>query len=266
MAVNPSIFHPQLDVVEQTPQAGQDGNNSQTEPLLAGKYKSTEELERGYQNLFTEGQKIVEQKKALEQRVAQLESWTAPAGGDVSSRQLPSDREAARVRPMDALAMAGIPVQELRDYVREELRAEIQPIFQGAQARQSVMQDYPEFSKFEPELAQFLEANPGLNSRYTKAYATDPDWALRGLYEEFRKTRGVGPDASGAAQFAARVDAQLPGRSAVPRGAVQDGFTEQYEKAVEKAQKTGNWSPVLALKLGNTVADNHYKGIPGYEG
>src|SRR6185436_14556966 len=142
--------------------------------------KTQDELERGYDNLYKEGQKLVERIRAYEERdqYRAAPNWE----GEVADRVDPAARAAGRQDPVDALSMAGIPVNELKEFVRKEIIQEIQPVFQGAQARQTVSQDYPEFAQHEGELAQFVEANPQLKARYNRAYAADPEVALKWIF------------------------------------------------------------------------------------
>lgn len=261
MTDNPLFSHPGIDGLDATEQGAEGGQP--TEQLLAGKYKSVDELERGYQNLFNEGQKLVERIKGYEQRESippAREDWL---GGEVvADRVDPADRRSARQDPVDALSMAGIPVNELREFVRKELVHEISPIFQGAQARQTVSQDYPEFAKYEGELAQFVEANPQLKARYTRVYTADPEAALKWLFTEY--TRGnAAPraSASGEAQAAARLDAALPGRTVPARTLPGDFNTEMYNNLKAEAARTGDWTRVLAYKLGGALPEGHLAGL-----
>src|SRR5437773_11004121 len=106
MTGQPGTFdHPGLSGAETTDPNAETG---QPDRLLAGKYKSVDELERGYQNLFSEGQGLVERIKGYE---AQPE-WSG--GGEEADRVNPADRRAARADPVCALSLAGIRVSDLR--------------------------------------------------------------------------------------------------------------------------------------------------------
>lgn len=254
MTANPNLLHPDLP----------DGSGQPADDrLLAGKYKSTPELERGYDELFKEGQRLVQRVRELEnQQVASSEDWS---GGDLGAdRVMPSDRRDARRDPVDALSMAGIPVNELKEFVRREVYQEVNPVFQGAAARQTVAQDYPEFAQFEGELAQFVEANPQLKARYQKTYAVDPEVALKWAFNEFTRARGGNhTSASGEAQAAARLDASLPGRVA-PRRAVPGEFDwDHYNRLKQEAMVTKDWSKVTAYKLQGSIPDSHLNGLQG---
>jgi hypothetical protein len=257
MTDNPAFYHPDLGGSESTDQNNAGG---QPEQLLAGKYKSVDELERGYQNLFSEGQKLVERIRALEEQgqYRPAPNWE----GEAADRVDPATRVAQRQDPVDALSLAGIPVHELDEFVRKRIAQEIQPVFQGAQARQTVAQDYPEFSKHEGELAQFVEANPQLKARYNRVYNADPEAALKWLFNEYMRGQSAPREsASGEAQAAARLDAALPGRVQPQRRSPGDFDTETYNKLREEALKTGDWSRALAFKLRSTIPDGHYEPI-----
>lgn len=268
MSANP-MFHPQLDDEQTSQQPASEGQpQTAQEKLLAGKYKNVDELERGYDSLFKEGQRLVNRIRELEEvRPTSRESdpWGDPNGVEVTERIDPAARSAARrENPADVLAMAGIPVEAAEELIRRTVQAEIRPLFQGAQARQSVAQIHPEFVQFEGELAQFVAANPSLSGRYNRIYATDPEVALDWVFGEFMRSRGPSPEngASGAQQAAARLDAQLPGRTQ-PQRTAPDEYSEKYDAARRLAEQTGNWEEVLRLKLGSTVGESHYRGLSG---
>ncbi len=263
MPDNP-YMHPDLADLSET-------QGQPPEPKLwAGKYKNEDELERGYTNLFSEGQKLVGRINELEAQLNARQS-VDPYGDRVAERTSPADRSAGRQDPYEVLETAGVPVKEFREAILREVRQgvqqEIQPLFQGAQARQMVSQDYPEFSQFEGELAQFVESNPALKQRYTRAYQTDPEVALKWVYGEFQKTRStpMNPNnsAAGDVQMAARLDATLPRAASQPRGQQTANPAEEYRQVYEQALKSGNWSDVLAWKLRGTIPDLHYQGLQG---
>ena len=252
MTDNPAL-HPQIDSDFGQPEGG--------ERLFAGKYKSVEELERGYQNLFEEGRKLVSRLQE-----AESSPRAGPQGGDwISDREDPAARSAARTQdPVDALSLAGVPVNELKKLIQQEVMHEFQPIIQGANARQAIAQDYPEFVQFEGELAQFLEANPQLKSRYNRTYSVDPEVALKWAYSEFtRASGGNRTSASGEAQAAARLDAGLPGRVNPGRTPPGDFDMTTYNQLKQEAARTGDWSRVIGYKLGPQLSDGHLNGLTG---
>lgn len=256
MTANLLSNHPDLPEPEGQPQ-GQ-------KVVLAGKYQgntleeATKELERGYTNLFEEGKKLVARIQELESRaLASGHSWD---GG--VDRLDPAERIAARSNPLDALAEAGVPVVELKELIKEQVMQGFQPIIQGANARQTMVQDYPEFAQFEGELAQFIEANPQLKARYNRAYAADPEVALKWAFTEFSRANGVNrQSASGEAQASARLDASLPGRG-VPVQRSTDGFdTATYNQLKQEAARTGDWSKVIAYKTAWQIPESHLNGL-----
>jgi hypothetical protein len=269
VTVNP-FGHPDFD-----PSGGPGGQPTEAEQkLLAGKYKDPNELERGYLNLFSEGQRILEQKRALEAEIASMRSaasspsqssWDLDAGG-VAEGLNPAERSAARRDPLDALSMAGIPVDSLQAFVRRGIQEELRPFLQGAQARQVVANEYPDFLKFEPEVAQFMEANPQIKDRYQRMYRADEQGAMEWAFNQFQRARAVAgqadvEDAVGNQAMTQRLDAMIPGsgdRSASAQ-VMQGAPSAEMERAWKVAQETGDWRYYLGMRV--QIPDGHFKPL-----
>src|SRR5262245_14265650 len=94
--------------------------------LLAGKYKTVEELASGYQHQFTETQKIIAERNELARKAQILEAMVK-GGGD--GRQMPADRIAERRgSAIDALAeQMNVDVATLHTALGEVAAAQLEP-------------------------------------------------------------------------------------------------------------------------------------------
>lgn len=254
MTANPNMFqHPGLE----------DPSGQPTEErLYAGKYKSVEELEKGYLNMQT-----VENQN--NQRLAALESRFATS--DPDDRILPSERREGRRRPEDVLEEMGIPPDAIGDLVAERLSQALNPIIQGAQAREMLKRSYQNFDSLEGEVANFIASNPDVQTRYQRMFRVDQggamEWAID-RYLKLNKGPGTAPpeSASGEDAAAARLDARLPG-SASPGQRGQDlGQAQRLEalqRAFEYGQKTGDWSMYTNMRINEVIPDSHMIKSPG---
>jgi hypothetical protein len=248
MTANPNMFqHPGLD----DPTDGQPAE----ERLYAGKYKTIEELEKGYENL----QSIEHQNN---QRLAALESRFAAS--DPDDRILPSDRREARKRPEEVLEELGIPSDSLGEFVANQLAQALNPLIQGQQAREQLKKSYQNFDTLENEVAQFIASTPEVQTRYQRMFRVDQGGAMEWAIDRYLKTKGAtqqpAETASGADAAAARLDARLPGStSGGARGADlgESQRIEQLRRAYEYGQKTGDWSVYQSMRINEVVPDAH---------
>ena len=251
---NPEMFqHPAI--------GDQDGQPDPEKRLLAGKYETVEELEKGYLNMQT-----VENQN--NQRLAALEARFAAA--DPDDRIMPGDRRDARKRPAEVLEEMGIPSDAIGEFVAEQLSMALNPLIQGNQAREQLKRDYQNFDSLEGEVANYIAANPEVQSRYQRMFRVDQGAAMEWAIQRYLKTRGPGASppesASGGEAAAARLDARLPG-SGSPGGRGQDlaqnQRLEELRKAYDYAQKTGDWSVYQNMRINEVISESHLAKSPG---
>jgi len=271
--------HPDANATEQ-PAAETTSNNSTaaSEKLLAGKYKSPEELERGYTHQMTETQKIIAERDQLKQKLELAEGFITDTrmGAD---RSMPADRAAARKSNLDTIAeQLNVDREQLAGAMAEIAAQTFAPITSGIQARQIVNEENPDFVKFEPEVAQFLKANPQLDARVGKAIrqaASDPE-ALALLldysYMKYDRSKTAGTttvprnDTSGTEQAQAKIDATIPGAGAGRAAGTEAVENQALTNAWQKGQDNGDWTDFLNLRLQGIIPDTHYNANAGVKG
>jgi len=148
-------------------------------PDLAG-YPSVEALVAGYRASGNEAKKLRERTAALEQ---QLQNVYQPAE---------NPRQAVPQRPQTAyerLTEYGVPADAIREVVSAELQSALQPLAQGMQARNTLLSQYPDYTKFESDVATFIQSDPQLNQTYQRMFNADPVGAFEYAFLKFGESR-----------------------------------------------------------------------------
>lgn len=237
--------------------------------LLAGKYKTVEELESAQieaQRTIRDRETELRATKAVNQH---LEEVFAP---------LSNRRETARERPipvtfndqqqpiveqaafMDAVREAA--TQIAREQVQETLR----PLSALSSANNRLRASYPEISQRESEFASWLQANPDFQERVQR----DPEFYLEGAYLKFDRDRGQtianhNADVNSAAQVQvnqARSNASPAGGTptASRRATEGESIHRRLAELHKLGNETGNWKPYRDLRtelaLGKNVIDS----------
>jgi len=200
---------------------------AQPEKVYAGKYKSVEELEKGYWNSAQEAKRIADENKQLK------EILTA------HQRVNPAERADARPDFAKELEDAAIPVEPLMNLIRETARQIVktevlEPIVRGSEARAAVMREFPDFTQREASLQAFLSANPAVDEKYQRMLKAGLEQeALEFVFmtSERLSTKPVA-DASGQEQAVARATAALSGTQVGGRG-TEDTFSQRLKVANE---------------------------------
>jgi len=237
--------------------------------LLAGKYKTVEELESAAQ----EAQRTIHAREAELRAVKavnqHLEEVFAP---------LRNQRETPRERPipvtfneqqqpiveqaafMDAVREAA--TQIAREQVQETLR----PLSALSSANNRLRASYPEIGQRESEFSAWLQANPDYQAKVQQ----DPEFYLEGAYLKFDRDRGqTVANHNADLNSAAQVQVNQARSNASPAGGTPTASRRQTEaesvgKRLQDLQKlgqeTGNWKPYRDLRteiaLGKNVIDS----------
>ena len=198
---------------------------------FAGKYNTIDEFEKGYWSSAQEATRIAAENKAFREILAGQQ------------RVNPAERVEARDEALEELREAAIPVEALDRLINERanraIRAALEPIARGAQARNDMLDKFPEFEKTERELGLFLSANPEVNDEYQSLMAKGLESiALKHAYQSYRLNSTPMADASGQEQAIARATASLAGGQASSREVV-DAQTKKLADAGAEFERTG---------------------------
>ena len=201
---------------------------NQQPPDYAG-YPSLEELIKGYRASGEEAKRLAREYNQYKQESEAR--WNAlNARPDVPQRQRPEDR----------LAEFGIPTDAMDQFVNERLAQALAPLARGMEARNQVLREYPDYNKFEADVAQFIESDPDLRVRYPKLFAADPAAAMEFALLRFgERKRRESPTATQPTS-ADTTHAQLPDARSGDARKMGETNSQDVEDAWEKYRKTGS--------------------------
>jgi len=229
------------------PQEAPQVPNQNLNPELAG-FQTPEQLANAYRQLegrygssSAEAKRLHDELEATRGQLLQSYQAQATPRQNVPQRNTPSDR----------LSEFGVPVDALDQYVNDKLQSAFAPIAAGMTARNTVLAQYPDYNKFEADVAQFIQSDPNLNQSYQRIFSTDPVAAFEYAFLKFGESRRrqVQPDGSESLMQEASSHAGIPmSRSGDARRI--NGNQNEVANAWEQWQKTG--SPSDATRYAKT--------------
>jgi hypothetical protein len=204
-----------------------DENNNQTPaPDFAG-YSSSEELARGYRASSQEAKRLAQENQRLQEAYQQAA---------VNQRQdIPN-----RSRPEDRLAEFGIPADALNDFVNERVGQALRPLAEGFQARGRVLNEYPDYQKYEADVANYINSDPEFSQQYGRIFAADPAGAMQLAFLKFGESKRKGAPPPIAPNAQEMMDASLPGERTGESRRSESGSQGAVEEAYKRYQQTGN--------------------------
>lgn len=224
-------------------------------PDLAG-YPDTERLVGAYRASGEEAKKWRERAEAAERQLAEASHrYDYAANQRVDIPQRPVD-------PYSQLAEVGIDPNVMRAAVRFEaqgiVQEALQPIAQGFQARNELLGQYPDYQKFEADVASFINADPDISQRYQRMFKSDPagamDYAFLKFGESRRRQHSGG---SNGVQGQQMTEAQIPSnRSGDARR--YDNSEDHAQRAYERWQQSHSTQDALAFakaRLKTAISD-----------
>lgn len=220
-------------------------------PDLMG-YPTVEALVAAKRASDAEGKRLFDENQKKDALLAQIITQNGLEG---NPRQSVPDRRAGR--PEDRLTEFGVPVDALREVVREEFGKAFAPISSGLQARGQIVANHPDYVQFESDVAQFIQTDPELSQTYGKMFEAAPVQAMEYAFLKFgesrRKAIGDQPSADPG-----RADAGLPtSRSGDGRRAPSQD--SEIQDAFERYQKTGSQQDAVRYakaRLRGVIADD----------
>jgi len=216
-------------------------------PDLMG-YPTVEALVAAKRASDIEGKRLFDENQRKDVLLAQM----LVNGTEGNPRQPVPDRRSAR--PEDRLTEFGVPVDALRDVVREEFGKAFQPIANGLQARGQLVAKHPDYVQYETDVAQFINTDPELSVAYPKLFEVAPVQAMELAFLKFGENRRQAFGEQPQGQAPGRTDAGIP-TSRSGDGRREPGQDASIQEAFEKFQKTG------AQQDANAYARASLKGV-----
>lgn len=232
-----------------------DNNDQQQQPPDLAGYPSTDELVKGYRASSTEAQRQRQRAEQLEARLSQIE------------QQFTRQSVPQRANPADTLTEWGIPVNVLDEYVNQRVTEGVSRAFEPlngmAKGRNAMLTRYPDYQKFEADVANYVQSDPEVAQSYEKLFAADPAGAMEYAFLKFGEqkrgetTNGNGNGAATAHQQQARSEAQIPSNRrgdarTMPAAQEQENLTRSWESY----QKTGNPAQYVKARLKGVIPDS----------
>lgn len=229
---------------EQNPQNPQ-------QPTDLGGYPSTDELLKAYRASSNEGKRLAAENAKLSAEKEAI--WNAV-------NQRPDIQH--RSRPEDRLAEYGIPTDAIDEFVNERVARALAPLSQGFEARNRVLNEYPDYNKFEADVAQFIQTDPDMSQRYAKMFSVDPVGAMELAFLKFGESKRRTAPAP-TPQNAGSSEAALPMQRSGDARRVDQTNSQEIEDAWERYKKTGSKADAEAFahaRLHNVVSEEHLRG------
>ena len=159
-------------------------------------------------------------------------------------------------RPEERLSELGIPVDAIDQLVNERVQGLFAPIARSFEARNQVISQYPDYNKFESEIAQFVQADPRLSDAYQRMFQVAPESAMEFALLKFGESRRKAHPGNGRTASDTRAEAALPSsRSGDSRAAMSNDGTESLRRAKEHYEKTGDPVPYVKARLRGVIKD-----------
>lgn len=230
-------------------------NGNGLNPDLMG-YPSVDALVNAKRASDVEAKRIMDERDRYKQQYELL----------VQSQIAPANPRSQSNRWEDKLDTLGIPVDAVREAIREEASALVQqafqPIAQGVQARTQLLGQYPEYQKFESDVASFIQSDPNLNRTYQSMYQADPGGALDWAYLKFgenRRRAGNLPQPAPDTSIHAAIPTNRTGDARrLPQG--NDADIEEAFQRYKESPNRRNAEDFARARLKSIVSDEHLAG------
>lgn len=220
-------------------------------PDLVG-YATPEELANAHRHLQAEAKRRSDENAQYKAQLDQLQRqvYTPEPRQEVKQRGSAKDR----------LTEFGVPVDAVQELIGEALQGAFQPILAGVNARQTLQARYPDYNKFESDVAQFIESDPETKRTYDNLFRADPAGAFEYAFLKFGDSRRRGPRSETPQGEAAH--AAIP--SSRNGEARREGYGAQSDtqKYWEEWQRTGSREAkdaYIRSRLKSVIPDSHFQ-------
>lgn len=234
-------------------------NGSGLNPDLMG-YPSVDALVNAKRASDAEAKRIIDERDRYKQQYELLvQSHTAPV----------NPRTKQMVGWEEKLDTLGIPVDAVREAIREEastlVQQAFQPIAQGVQARTQLLGQYPEYQKFESDVANFIQSDAQLNQTYQSMYQANPAGAFEWAFLKFGENRRRSGNLPQQTPDTTSVHAAIPTNRTGDARRIPQGNDAQIQEAFDRyrqAPSRENAQAYAKARLHDIVTDEHL-GISG---
>lgn len=236
--------------------------------LIFGKYKSQDEAQRGYWELVDKLKEMNVRNTALEAANLHLQTTLQPQRQE---RQAPPQPQYIPVQfqgdqpvvPVDSLR--GTTQEDAARVARETVQSILAPIQQFNAVQTRIASEFPDFPQRQAEFAQWLSRNP----EYQERVGRDPDhlesaW-LRYDRESAQRAQ------SGRAQVTQQAQAQVSQARQQASASTQGSNGRRMDdaqsraamigKALEYAQRTGDWKPYKDLRMSEALGEDFLNSL-----
>lgn len=239
--------------------------------LIYGKYKSQDEAQRGYWELVDRLKEMNARNTALEAANLHLQTVALPQRRE---RETPPPQQPQFVPVQFQGDQPVVPVEALRQTSREDAAAiaretvqqMLAPIQQFSAAQTRLSGEFPEFPQRQAEFAQWLSRNP----EYQERVSRDPEAGLELAwlrYEHDSALRGQTQRTQATHQAQAQVDQARQQAGASVAGSASRRMDDQQSrnaaigKALEYAQRTGDWKPYTKMRMSEALGDDFLNSL-----
>lgn len=240
--------------------------------LIYGKYKTTDDAQRGYWELVDRLKEMNARNTALEAANLHLQTTMIPQRRERETPQAPPQPQYVPVQfqgdqpvvPVDSLRQTSR--EDAAQVARETVQSMLAPIQQFNAAQSRISGEFPDFPQRQADFAQWLSKNPDYQERVTR----DPDsglelaWlryehdsALRGQTQRAQVTQNAQQQVNQARQQAGVSTSGTASR----RMDDQQTRLATIGKALEYAQQTGDWKPYTKLRMTEALGDDFLNSL-----
>lgn len=211
-------------------------------PLDLAGYPDVQSLVNGYRNSSAEAKR-----------------WRDTAAG-LLEQQLQGPRPDVPQRDVyGRLTESGLPADDLRMAIQQEVQSLFQPIARGFEARSQVLSQYSDYNKFEADVAGFINQDPSRQQAYQRMFAADPaaamEWAFLKFGEDRRRTLPPQPNTGVDPQ--AQVQAQIPSsRNGDARAAGINPDQDVLQRAWDHYKNTKDPSAYALARIRQSIPDS----------
>jgi hypothetical protein len=147
----------------------------------------------------------------------------------------------------------GVPVDALDAVIEQRIQQRFQPIVRGAQARNEVLAEYPDYSKYENDVAQFINSDNERQQTYNSMFQASPKGAMEWAFQKFGTERQK--SAPAATRPAGRSEAQIPS-SRASEARNMDAGEDITTRAWKHYKETRDPSAFIKARLGKVISDD----------